>query len=116
MRFGAAEGGATDRCRIVTVTGNRMKDAQRRFEIRLRVWASERIWPVGGLLDYQEQEHMAERRAAELIQLATEMGFEDSLTGKVMPYGSVVAYVQQLMRKADFRAAQSHDSKKVADA
>jgi hypothetical protein len=67
----------------------------RRFEIWLRVWASERIWPVGGLLDYQEQEHMAERRAAELIQFATEMGFEDSLQDKVVPYGSVIAYVQQ---------------------
>jgi hypothetical protein len=87
----------------------------RRFEIWLRVWASERIWPVGGLLDYQEQEHMAERRAAELIQFATEMGFEDSLQDKVVPYGSVIAYVQQLMRKADYRAAKARDPKEGAD-
>jgi hypothetical protein len=55
-----------------------MSDGQRRFEIWLSAWSSERIGTVAALLDYQEQEHMAEVRAVELIQLSREKGFRDN--------------------------------------
>ena len=88
-----------------------MMDGQRRFEIWLRAWSNERIWPVGGILDYEEQEKMAKARAIELIQLSQEKGFRDNLMEIQKVYGSVLVYVQQLMRKADYRAARSRDSK-----
>jgi hypothetical protein len=88
--------------------GIAMNDEQRRFEIWLRAWSSERIGPVAALLDYQEHEHMAEVRAVELIQLSREKGFRDNLMEIQKAYGSVLAYVKHLIREADF--ARSPDS------
>jgi hypothetical protein len=93
--------------------GIAMNDEQRRFEIWLRAWSSERIGPVAALLGYQEQEHMAEVRAVELIQLSREKGFRDNLTEIQKAYGSVLAYVKHLIREADF--ARSPDASESSE-
>jgi hypothetical protein len=45
--------------------------------------------------------------ANELVQLAKEKGFADSLTKTVHGYGGVTAYVKHLMWEAEFRAARN---------
>jgi hypothetical protein len=74
------------------------------FESFLREWGNERIWAVEDFLDDHDQQYMAERRAVELIQLATEKGYSVQLTDAVKPYGSVLLYVRNLFWKANFNA------------
>jgi hypothetical protein len=80
------------------------------FEAFLHEWMDERIWPMGDLLDDGDRRYLAERRAIELIQLAKETGFADSLTKIVTGYGGVEAYVNHLLWEADFNDARSRDS------
>jgi hypothetical protein len=84
--------------------------AEQDFQAFLREWTNERIWPMGDLLNDSDQQYMVERRAIELVQLAKEKGFADSLTKTVTGYGGVTAYVKHLMWEAEFKAARSRDS------
>jgi hypothetical protein len=86
-------------------------DGDQDFETFLREWTDERIWANGGFLDDRDQEYMAKRRAVELIEVAKEKGFSDTLMDTVKPYGGVLGYVKHLLWQADFTAAQSRDSK-----
>jgi hypothetical protein len=58
---------------------------------------------------------MAKQRAAELIQLATDKGFDDELAEIARPYHSVLKYVTHLMWEADFNAVRSRYSRKRGD-
>jgi hypothetical protein len=85
-------------------------ETEKHFEAFLREWANERIWPMDDFLDLSDQQFMAERRAIELIQMAKETGFADSLFETVKGYGGVAAFVKHLMWEADFNAARSRGS------
>jgi hypothetical protein len=80
------------------------------YEAFLREWTKDRIRPTGDLLDDRDQQYLVERRANELVQLAKEKGFADSLTKTVHGYGGMTAYVKHLMWEAEFRVARSRSS------
>jgi hypothetical protein len=58
------------------------------YEAFLREWTKDRIRPTGDLLDDRDQQYLVERRANELVQLAKEKGFADSLTKTVHGYSA----------------------------
>jgi hypothetical protein len=84
--------------------------ADQAFETWLRAWAKERVWATRGILEGADLHHMAKQRAAELIQLAKDKGFDDELAKIVKPYHSVLKYVTHLMWEADFDAVRSRYS------
>jgi hypothetical protein len=84
--------------------------ADQDYEAFLHEWTNDRIWPTGDLLNEGDQQYVVERRAIELIRLAKEKGFADSLAETVGGYGGVTAYVKHLMWDADFKADRSRDS------
>jgi hypothetical protein len=78
--------------------------------LRRSAWTNERLWPIGDFLDNRGLQYMAERRAAELVELAKEKGFLADLSGTASGYGSVLAYVKHLFWEVDYRAARSRSS------
>jgi hypothetical protein len=74
------------------------------YEEFLREWIAKRIWALGNILDENDQNYMAERRANELTQLATKHGFGDQLARTVQSHGNVLRYVELLYWKANRNA------------
>ena len=94
----------------MTTTPGMTMGADQDYEAFLHEWTNERIWPMGDLLNDGDQQYMVERRAIELIRLAKDKGFADSLAKTVAGCGGVTAYVKHLMWDADFKADRSRDS------
>jgi hypothetical protein len=102
----------------IYVTGPRMQDAmeaEQDFETWLSMWTKERIVPTHGFLEGADLHYMTKRRAAELIQLARDKGFDDKLAEVVKPYHSVLKYVTHLMWEADFNSFRSRYSSESGD-
>jgi hypothetical protein len=81
--------------------------ADQAFETWLHAWTKERIRAPHGFLEGTDLHCVAKQRAAELIQLAKDNGFDDELAEAVKPHHSVVKYVTHLMWEADFNACES---------
>jgi hypothetical protein len=89
--------------------------ADQAFEAWLSTWTKERIWATHGFLEGADLNYIAKQRAAELIQLAKDRGFDDELAEVVKPYHSVLKYVSHLMWEADFNAVRSRYSSESGD-
>jgi hypothetical protein len=63
------------------------------FETWLRAWTKERIWATHGFLEGPDLHYIAKQRAAELIRLAKDRGFDDQLAEVAKPYHSVQKFV-----------------------
>jgi hypothetical protein len=89
--------------------------ADQAFETWLSAWTKERVWATRGILEGIDLRYVAKQRAAELIQLAKDKGFDDELAEIVNPYHSVLKYVTYLMWEADFNAVRSRYSSESGD-